>query len=92
MEFVIRRWIFVSKGELGIVQFGNGIGSLAFLLVMENRHILFLSLFNCERFEVFSNILNLHSTFLSFFFFFNLSSTSFSSTSSQIMSINIGGF
>lgn len=69
MEFVIRRWIFVSKGGLGIVQFGNGIGSLAFLLVMENRHILFLSLFNCERFEVFSNILNLHSTFLSFFFF-----------------------
>lgn len=43
MEFVIRRWIFVWKGGLGIVQFGNGIGSLAFLLVMENTYILFLS-------------------------------------------------
>lgn len=41
------------------IPFGNGKYTL----------FLSLSLFNCERFEVFSNILNLHSTFLSFFLF-----------------------
>lgn len=71
MEFVIRRWIFVWKGGLGIVQFGNGIGSLAFLLVMENTYILFLShSFQLWTFRgIFKHFKPLYFSFFLFFFF-----------------------